>query len=278
MDENDSKCESCKLEGMQSYGQIDGLFLDDELFQTCKAIFAAVRQGTYEYAKTFIPGCDQAEFAGATARFYGDGSPITGATLTGEEEVDFEGLDRFFHGRASAWELSAGPRTPKEALRAAAEAGYAFEAFEGLLGILGGKSYDVGHEVESIAAGNLEFGLSGEAGWMDQDELPEELSEIGRIMTGAPSGRYFLVREQGEIAATAALQMTPHGCLLAGASTRPKFRGKGYQQALIARRLAEVPKGQLCLVSALVGSTSYRNMQRRGFTPLYTELTLRRMN
>ena len=65
---------------------------------------------------------------------------------------------------------------------------------------------------------------------------------------------------------------------LCGAATLPAFRRRGVQSALLSARLAEAraENCDLTVVTVEPGSRSQANVQRRGFTPLYSRLVLAR--
>lgn len=256
----------------------DPFILTQELLERCRAILMLASQVTHEAALEVLPEAEMVEIPGATLKFSGDGSPITGAWLHGgDADVDFGEIERFFRGRASRWELSAGPLVNAATFVKAAEAGYAVEAFEGVLGQYGGGGTELPANVREVGPDNFIFGQVSEAGWTGATELKESLGPITQILYSVKSARYFLAFDEDLPVGAAAFFSFDSGCLLAGGCTRVQWRGRGHQQALIKARLASVPEGQLCIVSGLVGGSSYRNMQRHGFRPLYTELVLRRL-
>ena len=62
--------------------------------------------------------------------------------------------------------------------------------------------------------------------------------------------------------------------LLAGASTRPAWRGRGAQGALLRARLdyARAAGCDLAMMGAAPGSTSQCNAERQGFRVAYTRI------
>ena len=62
--------------------------------------------------------------------------------------------------------------------------------------------------------------------------------------------------------------------LLAGASTRPEWRRRGAQTALLAARLRLARRAgcDLAMLCARPGSDSHRNAERRGFMVAYTRI------
>lgn len=78
-------------------------------------------------------------------------------------------------------------------------------------------------------------------------------------------GRYLALVD-GEPAAAASLLVTGGTGLLSGASTLPRFRGRGCQTALVRRRIADAAcRCELLGVTVAVDSASHRNLAREGF-------------
>ncbi len=231
-------------------------------------------------AAEVVPDAERVTRPGVRLSYGGDSTPFTGArVLSSGEEVDFGEIDEFFRGRASGWELTVGPWVSAETLKRTTLAGYVPEAFEGVLAQQvpeGLERPDVLIEEVGPETADL-FSRVSDAGWGDQAGLPEKVGVVTEIVMRIRNAAKYLAWVDGEPAATAALSRFGDGCFLAGACTRVEYRGRGLQQALIRHRLAEVPAGQLCFVGAVVGSKSYRNMQRHGFVPLFTELLMRRL-
>jgi GNAT superfamily N-acetyltransferase len=85
-----------------------------------------------------------------------------------------------------------------------------------------------------------------------------------------------VARLDGHPAAHAALYLDDQSgtAVLAADGTRPAFRGRGCQTALIAARLAEAARRgyPLAVVEAAPGSTSQRDLERVGFRLAYTKV------
>ena len=87
-----------------------------------------------------------------------------------------------------------------------------------------------------------------------------------------PGVTCYLAEAGGEAAAGAALLVHERVGFLAIASTRPDYRRRGLQAALIAARVQAACEAACDLVSALCefGSASQRNLERAGLTVAYT--------
>jgi hypothetical protein len=81
-----------------------------------------------------------------------------------------------------------------------------------------------------------------------------------------PGWSLYLARLNGEPAATGILYMRGKAGYCADGATRPQFRGRGLQLALLRRRIADASAagaGFVCGAAAYL-STSHRNMERAG--------------
>jgi GNAT superfamily N-acetyltransferase len=94
---------------------------------------------------------------------------------------------------------------------------------------------------------------------------------------GRPGWRLYLADVDGNPAAAGVLVTSDGAAFLANASTRPEYRGRGCQTALIQRRLDD-GKGEGCdLACALAapGSASQRNLERAGIPLCHTQVVWR---
>lgn len=89
--------------------------------------------------------------------------------------------------------------------------------------------------------------------------------------------RCYLARIDGRAAAAAVLAVVDGVGLLAAAATRPAFRGRGCQTALIHRRVADAAAAgcELVTANAEFASSSHRNLQRAGLREAFTKAVWR---
>lgn len=101
---------------------------------------------------------------------------------------------------------------------------------------------------------------------------------IMRLVAGHPRVQLYGVRLEGELAGTAALQVAAGVGALYGTSTRPEFRGRGVQAALLSYRLHAARQQGADLASVFVtpGTPSERNIRRAGFGLAGMRLTFRK--
>lgn len=80
--------------------------------------------------------------------------------------------------------------------------------------------------------------------------------------------RTFVIEAEGEVAAMATTYVGEHGAILGNAFTLEAHRGRGYQSALIAARVADAHALGLGWVVTDVepDTTSHRNCERAGFS------------
>ncbi|MBS1708534.1 MAG: hypothetical protein JSS65_07400 [Armatimonadetes bacterium] len=253
------------------------MLLTDELIDRIHRFHVSVLRN---FAKTYArisPDAAGLEVGGGFACFTGEGSPITQAFGLGHRtaEADLTVLDDFYQGRADNWELGITPFTSPKVVRQAVEMGYVPAQFETVLAQTA-TAVEVetikGVEIVEVTGDLSQWVRVSEAGWAGRDELYEEISELGRLMSAGKNTRRFLATVDGEPAATAGLGHVNGDFIFAGAATLPKFRGLGLQRVLTQRRLAEAGPGSFVQFVALPGSVSHRNAQRNGFQPLYCNI------
>lgn len=226
-------------------------------------------------------GHDVREIAGGAMRFAGDGSPITQAYGLGHRgaSVELGEVEDFYAGRASNWELIVTPFVEPGFLAQVAQLGYAPHHFETVMvqpGRAPEESIDSSVRVEEVVDDESLWARVSDAGWNNQLELAPESGPVAEIMRGTKNSRRYLAYLNGEPAAAASCIIGKSVCLMAGASTRPQFRGHGLQRALTSRRLQDVGVGFIAQVVTLPGSISHRNAQRLGFEPLYSKMVFLR--
>lgn len=137
-----------------------------------------------------------------------------------------------------------------------------------------------GVRVRRVAAGEeARWAETSARGWGETPELADFMRDFGTVSAHAHGTHCFLAEQEGEPVAAAALAMHDGVALLAGASTRPEFRGRGAQAALLRARLraAAAAGCDLAMMGAAPGSASQRNAERQGFRVAYTRTKWQRM-
>jgi GNAT superfamily N-acetyltransferase len=113
------------------------------------------------------------------------------------------------------------------------------------------------------------------AGWASEGaELGAFVRELGEVTASSDGTTSFVAEAGGQAIAAASLSIRDGVALLAGASTRPEWRGRGAQGALLRARLRHAAERgcDLAMMGALPGSASQRNAERQGFRIAYTRI------
>ena len=117
-------------------------------------------------------------------------------------------------------------------------------------------------------------------GWGIAPEHHEPSKANMRGWLGVPDWRRYLARIDGKPAAAAKLFVKDGVGLFPDAATRPEFRGRGLQTALLRHRAAVAAQAgaELTYSLAAFGSTSHHNMERIGMRVLCSRLIFTRSN
>lgn len=234
-------------------------------------------------------GAEWIEVAGAFAMYDGVNSPLTqtfGLGLfdpVGDSEMAT--LEGFFRQRGAEVCHEISPLADPSLLLLLNERGYQPLEFSSVLSrpIRPGIELNTGRG-EAI---KVRLALPGEEelwaetalrGWQDTaPQFVEFMRELGPINTHRANSRCFLAEWRGEPIAAGALCLFEGVALLAGASTRPEWRKRGAQLALLESRLRYgAEQGcELAMIAAQPGSASQRNAERHGFRIAYTRLKWR---
>ncbi len=227
-------------------------------------------------------GAEWIEVGGAYAMFDGVGSPLTQTFGLGIFEdanaAHLDELEKFFSDRGAEIFHEVSPL-----------------ANQAILALLGGRGYRP-IEVTSVMCrdlSNLHFtptaissrvieggeedlwAETAAAGWATIDPgLADFMLEFGRIAARTKHSRPFIAEIDGKPVAAGGLIIFDDICILAGASTKPEFRNRGAQNALLSARLDLAKRAgcELAMMCAAPGSQSQKNAQRNGFQIAYTRI------
>jgi GNAT superfamily N-acetyltransferase len=113
-------------------------------------------------------------------------------------------------------------------------------------------------------------------GGLDSEEAEPGRSAVIAAYPYMAHTTCYLAWIDGEAAGAGTLSMDHGLAELFGASTRPSFRNRGVQSALLVSRLAEAQRlgCDLAIVHTEPGSASQRNVERMGFRLAYTKVHL----
>jgi len=111
-------------------------------------------------------------------------------------------------------------------------------------------------------------------GWSSEVQFAD-LTDLMTVVASRDNAVDFLAEIDGEPAAAGVLAIHEGVALLGGASTVPRFRRRGAQQALMDARLDHAVRAgcDLAMISAgPPGGGSQRNAERQGFRVAYTRI------
>jgi GNAT superfamily N-acetyltransferase len=229
--------------------------------------------------------------AGGFACFADDGSPMNKVVGLGFAGVpDGAALDEveaalFDCGTAVQVELSTLADPAVAALLT--DRGYQLVGFENVLGrslqsepqpqasagVEVHRSTDIDAWVEVVVDG---FAHPDGVGVSSHEDFPRDIiARVERDMAAAGLMAYAGLCD-GVIAGGGGLCVTNGVAQLSGAATAPAFRRRGVQAALLSTRLRDAATAgcDIAVVTTAPGSTSQRNVQRKGFHLLYTRAVL----
>jgi len=227
------------------------------------------------------------QLAGGYAVFAGANSPITqavGVGLDGEvSPEEFDKLEEFYRRRNEPVRVETCPLADESVFQLYGKRGYRVTEFTNVMarpveGITRFEPRD--HvKVEKVQPGQIDlWTLTVSQGFAEQHPVTQELIEVMRMFAQGLNTECYLARVDGKIAGGATLALRDGVAGLFGASTLPAFRNRGVQAALLNARLARAVEAGCDLAVSLArpGSTSQRNIVRRGFAVLYTRVKFER--
>lgn len=231
--------------------------------------------------------------AGGLAVYAGPGSPVGKVIGLGFDcaldAVEIASVERAWDERGEAVRVELSTRADGSVAPALTARGYRLTMFEDVLGMMlprvpvAGVAADI--RIEELPTDEyrpwIDAALEGflaPDGSAPNEELPprDVLERIMGDVAQTPGFRRYVARLDGEVAGAATLRLDDGVAQLSGAATRPAFRRRGVQSALLARRLADAAAAG-CDVSVVVtqpGSTSQANAIRQGFAVLYSRAVL----
>lgn len=234
--------------------------------------------------------------AGGRACYGGAGSPlnkVAGLGFAGPlDENELAGIERLYAERGEAVRVELASLGEPAIATLLTRRGYQLVGFENVLGLAlppaSAAPPAAGIDVLECAPDDLErwldvlvdgFAHPDLQGVASDEEFPREVaaSAIGDVAAIAGFRRYF-ARRLGEDAGGASCRFAEGVAQLCGAATLPAHRRHGIQSALLAHRLAAAAAAgcDLAVVTTQPGSKSQQNVQRQGFSLLYTRAVLTR--
>ncbi len=236
------------------------------------------------------------ELGGGVALYLGAGNPANKVAGLGFGPVptaaELDSLEQAFAERGAPLQAEISSLGDPEIGKLLTGRGYRLVGFENLLGLgLAQRSFDAPADSRiTVSAATSDEA----ADWMDAlltgfmnpdtfDGPPSHESfdreAIERIFADAMTLTGFeryVARWDGEIAGGASFRLQDGIAQLAGAATKPEFRRRGIQSALLRYRLQQAASrgADMAVVTTQPGSKSTQNVQRFGFSILYARAVL----
>lgn len=228
-------------------------------------------------------GATWRDVGGISALFDGVGSPLTqtfglGMTQPADEAM-LEAIEAFFRTRGAAVDHEVSPLALGEPLALLSRRGYIpIELTDVMFRPITTADDAATDPAIAITTAGPEAGeawahAAGD-GWSEFPEVVPFVRALGAVYPHTVGSTCFAASIGGAMAATGVLAMHEGVALLAGASTRPAWRRRGAQSALLAARLRHAWQAgcDLAMICARPGSDSHRNAERRGFRVAYTRI------
>ncbi len=243
------------------------------------------------------PGVFVRPLAGGLAVFTMPGSPlnkVAGLGFGGPLDLDaLANVEAVFAARAVPVQIEVATLADTSLVQALARRGYALTGFENVLGLAlpaaSPLALPAGIAIATVGAHEREawidtlitgFAHPDTQGVVSHDaHAPIDHPTIEAVMRDfarTPGLTPLLARRDGTIVGGASMRIHGGIALLCGAATLPAHRRNGVQTALFADRLARAAAAgcDLAVLTALPGSKSHENAQRRGFELLYARAVL----
>lgn len=255
--------------------------IDRAFCETIELAEASGLRSAVDFGRTAYPdrGLVTADIAGGMMAYAGPDSPFNQAIGIGFRtpltQRDVDEIVAFYSSRNTAAKVALSPLANVEAPSLLAKRGFMVEEHSNVMAI--GVSEIRCERDARVETCNVPatWAYASAKSFADGAEPDDAMLFVSELMAAHPTVTALMIRDKGEIAATAcfALESGGIGALFA-ASTSPQSRGKGFQTALIRDRLARAREAGATVVraAAAIGSTSERNFRGFGFTPLYTRM------
>jgi len=224
--------------------------------------------------------------------YAGPGSPINRAIAFGFSGEDPDPLidqaEQFFQRHNEPPSFDVCPLADRAFVKALNGRGYRLEKFFSIMACslpyeIDPIPYPAAIEVQRVSPEQADLGLYTTAQGYEETDLPAK-QELEMVAPNFHSrnAECYLAWIGGQPAGGGAMYAYQGVVELGGDSTRPAYRRRGVQTALLLQRLEEAQEAgnELAMAMTKAGSDSQRNMERVGFRLAYTKAVLvrREMN
>lgn len=264
---------------------MEPILLDRELAQRIELAEAKAAASAAEYMEKVEPGrAALARIAGGYAVYCGPQSPVTQAIGIGFDgtisEAEFNRLEHFYSSRNETARIEACPLADFSLFEHLGQRGYRVMEFTNVMArrIRGGEDFSFFGEnitIDRVLPGQVDaWNLTVAQGFSEGAPVSQELLDVMSVFAMAPEHECYLARVDGKVAGGGTLSLRDGVAGLFGASTLPMFRNRGVQTALLSARLARACAAGCDLAACLAGpgTSSQRNIVRKGFQVLYTRV------
>ena len=261
------------------------MIVDRALVTRLETFFAATAAATTRALMSLEPEGDAAvaERAGGTLTYMGPGMFLNRAFAlgvsepAGADDVDF--VVDFYAARDRVAEIELCPYA-HDAIRArAAERGFRLDWFRNVYAARVDACDDLelvdaaaAVELTPVDAANF---VTWEAVWLHNGS-DAVVSRFVRAVHRTPGERAFIASVEGDPVGVCSMTISGGLADFGGMTTLPYYRRRGVQRACLARRI-EIARRAGCSVavtSATPGGESARNIERAGFSCVYTSVGL----
>jgi GNAT superfamily N-acetyltransferase len=269
------------------------LTLDRALSRRIELAEAQATAAAAEALAEFRPdaGVAVTRIAGGFAVYCGANSPVTQAVGLGLDgpvnDEEFDALERFYASRKEPVRVETSPLADTTLIEQFGKRRYRVSEFTNVMARstsetrLSSAAREAGDgiTVERVAREHIDlWNLTVAQGFAEHHPVTQEILDVMRAFASAPQVECYLARVNGAVAGGGTIILRDGIAGLFGASTLPGYRKRGVQAALLESRIARAAECGCDLVVCLAqpGSTSQRNVMRRGFSVLYTRVKFER--
>src|SRR5882724_2428806 len=267
--------------------------LNIELARRIELAEAQAAAGGAETMRRLRPesGAAVESIAGGFAMYCGANSPTTQAVGMGLDgpvsEEEFERLENFYRSRSEPVRVETCPLADASLVGHFGKHGYRVTEFSNVMALALDGAYRAQNQAGRPPGVVVERGsqekmdlwtITVNQGFAEKGPVVPEAVEVMKMFALSPGVECYLARVDGKVAGGGTLAIRDGVAGLFGASTLPAFRRRGVQAELLHARLARAAEAgcDLAVCLAQPGSTSQRNILRRGFTVLYTRVKFER--
>lgn len=231
--------------------------------------------------------------AGGYACFGDDGAPfnkVVGLGFAGvPDAAALDEIETAYRARGAAVQVELAHMGDPEIGAVLTGRGYRLVAFENVLGrpLRSGESLPVAAGVDVRRGGEDDldtwidvvvtgFAHPDDQGVASHEDFPRDMIERAERDFVAAGALAYLASRDGVVAGGGGLAITDGVAQLVGAATVPQHRRRGVQSTLLATRLTDAADAgcDIAVVTTAPGSKSQQNVQRQGFSLLYTRAVL----